>query len=263
MKKLLELGFKKIGKWSLVDNELSFEIDSLAKNTNIVVSFVQDESVKYISLAEDSLENFLIKLSSDGDDSKYFSKIVSSLKEELKENNIEIYAMKNKKFFGFMNKFSKEDINKMIHDFSPLWNQENIKDRVKNMLKKDRSAVKKSEKEKIKNEIKNPGSTKNKPKKEHPSYIFVLTKSYYERGFFNIKTSYSHLVSNDKVPISIVLGPKKTIVGRISRTANATKIARVIGNKPLRLWFEKNSGINKELRITFINKKKIKIEALD
>ena len=171
--------------------------------------------------------------------------------------------MKNKKFFGFMTKFSKEDINKMIQDFSPSWNKENLKDRVKDMLKRDRIAIEKSEKEKIKKEIKNPGSTEKKPKKEHPSYIFALTKSYYERGFFNIKTSHSHLVAGDKVPINIILDSKKTIVGRISRTANATKVARVIGNKPLRLWLEKNSGINKELKITFINKKKIKLEALD
>ncbi|MDP0488766.1 MAG: hypothetical protein Q7K48_02400 [Fusobacterium sp. JB021] len=262
MERLLKFGFKKIGKWNLVDNELTFEIDSFAKDSNIVFSFVEGGEVKFISLAEDSLESLLIKLTHDNDE--YFIKLVKSLKEELiNNNNIEIYAMKNKKFFGFVTKFSKEDINKMIQDFSPSWNEENLKDRVKDMLKKDRVAIERSEKEKLKKEIKNPGSTAKKPKKEHPSYIFVITKSYYERGFFNVKTSHSHLVSGDKVPINIILGPKKTIVGRISRTANATKVARIIGNKPLRLWLEKNSGINKELKITFINKKKIKLEALD
>lgn len=263
MERLLELGFKKIGKWKIIDNKLIFEIDSFTKDSNIIVAFVQGEAVKFISLAEHSLEHLLIQLTNNENENKYSSKLISYLKEELQENNIEIYAMKNKKFFGFVTKFSKEDINKIIQDFSPSWNKENLKDRVKDMLKRDRIAIEKSEKEKLKKEIKNPGSTEHKPKKEHPSYIFVLTKSYYERGFFNIKTSYSHLVSGDKVPINIILGPKKTIIGRVSRTANTTKVARIIGNKPLRLWLEKNSGINKELRITFINKKKIKLEALN
>lgn len=262
MKRLLEFGFKKIGKWNLVDNELTFEIDYFAKDSNIIISFVQGEEVKFISLAETPLEDLLLKFTKSSDE--YFIKLAKYLKEELINNkNIEIYAMKNKKFFGLVTKFSKEDIHKIIQDFSPSWNEENLKDRVKDILKKDRIAIEKSEKEKLKKEIKNPGSTTKKPKKEHPSYIFILTKSYYERGFFNIKTSHSHLVSDDKVPINIILGPKKTIIGRISRTANATKVARIIGNKPLRLWLEKNSGINKELRITFINKKKIKLEALD
>lgn len=263
MENLLGLGFKKIGKWNLIDNELIFEIDSFAKDSNIVVAFVQGESVKFISLAEDSLDNLLMKITNNNNNDKYYLKLINYLKEALKENDVEIYAMKNKKFFGFITKFSKEDINKIIQEFSPLWNKENLKDRVKDMLKRDRVAVEKSEKEKLKKEIQNPGSTEKKLKKEHPSYIFILTKSYYERGFFNIKTSHSQLVSGDKVPINIILGSKKTIIGRISRTANATKVARIIGNKPLRLWLEKNSGINKELKITFINKKKIKLEALD
>lgn len=263
MKKLLELGFKKIGKWNLFNNILDFEIDSFSKDSDIVVAFVGNTTIKFIALSETSLENLLMKFKNEKTEDDYFSKISNYLKKELKENSIEIYALKNKKFFGLFSKFSKDDINKMIREVSPSWNRENLKDRVKDILKKDRVAIKKSENEKIKKEIKNPGSTEKKPKKEHPSYIFVITKSYYERGFFNIKTNYSHLVAGDKVPINIVLDSKKNILGRISRTANATKVARIIGNKPLRIWLEKHSGINKEIKITFINKKKIKLEALE
>ena len=188
-----------------------------------------------------------------------------------------------------MTRFSQSEIINLIKEIKPSWNSD-VKDRMKNIVGKDRNAVLKSEQlkekereeaeEKAAKKIENSADTektpesvketaskpavKEKGKKQYETYIFILGKSYYERGFFNLKTSYSHLVGEDKSEIQIVLEGKEkyTIPGKINRTANVSKAARIIGNKPLKMWFQENAEVNSELRITFISKKKIKLEVV-
>lgn len=264
MKTLLELGFKKIGFWNISDKTLSFKIDSFSFDSEIVFAFAIKDTIKYVGISEGQLkiflENFIYNKNSDIATSAINKIILKSLKTE----KVEIYALKNKKFFGFVTKFSSSDLDNLIKKLSPEWNEFNLKSRVQEIIKKDRVAINKVEKEKQK--TKTVVSTKKvskKDSKEKPSYIFVMSKSYFDRGFFNVKTPYSDLVGPDKTDIHIVLADDKTIPGKINRTANATGAPRIVGNKPLRLWLTKHSGVNKELKITFINKKKVRLDCID
>lgn len=258
MEKLLELGFKKIGMWKKFDNELSFEISEFKDSSDIIFAFVQDSTVVYMASAEGNFETFLSLFVNPSNLDLDKTAVKNALLKALADKEIFIYALKNKKWFGLAAKFSKIQITSIIKEINPSWNSDDLKDRMKNIVGKDRTAVLKSEKEK---EIE-PPVKKEKAKKEYESYIFILGKSYYERGFFNLKTSHSHLVGDDKTDIQIVVGEKEIIQGKINRTANVSNTARIIGNKPLKMWFSKNSKINGELRITFISKKKIKLETV-
>ncbi len=275
MEKLLELGFKKIGMWKKFDKELSFEISEFKDSSDIIFAFVQDSTVVYMASAEGNFETFLSLFINPSNLDLDKIAVKNSLLKALTDKDIFIYALKNKKWFGLAAKFSNAQIANIIKEINPSWNSDDLKDRMKNIVGKDRTAVLKSEKEKEKEreaeeaavkqaaaEGKEPPVKKEKVKKEHESYIFILGKSYYERGFFNLKTSYSHLVGDDKTDIQIVVGEKQIIQGKISRTANVSNTARIIGNKPLKMWFSENAKINGELKITFISKKKIKLEVL-
>lgn len=275
MEKLLELGFKKIGMWKKFDKELSFEISEFKDSSDIIFAFVQDSTVVYMASAEGNFETFLSLFVNPSNLDLDKTAVKNSLLKALTDKEIFIYALKNKKWFGLAAKFSNIQIANIIKEINPSWNSDDLKDRMKNIVGKDRTAVLKSEKEKEKEreaeeaaikqaaaEGKEPPVKKEKVKKEHESYIFILGKSYYERGFFNLKTSYSHLVGDDKTDIQIVVGEKQIIQGKISRTANVSNTARIIGNKPLKMWFSKNTKINGELKITFISKKKIKLEVM-
>jgi len=48
MEKLTEIGFVKIGKWKLKNNELELFLDSNNSNKNILYSFICDDKVMYI-----------------------------------------------------------------------------------------------------------------------------------------------------------------------------------------------------------------------
>ncbi len=276
MEKLLELGFKKIGAWKKSEKNLSFELSEFKDSTDIIFAFVQDSTVVYMAAADGNFETFLTSYINPSNIDLDKIGVKNSLLKSLDDKEISIYALKNKKWFGLAAKFSSLEIANIIKEINPSWNSDDLKNRMKNIVGKDRNAVLKSEKEKEKEkELEQkaaeeaaaqgvePPVKKEKTKKVYESYIFILGKSYYDRGFFNLKTSYSHLVGDDKTDIQIVVGEKQSIPGKISRTANVSNTARIIGNKALKMWFQENAKINGELRITFISKKKIKLEVLE
>lgn len=293
MEKLLELGFKKVGIWKKDEKVLSFELSEFKDSADIIFAFVQNSTVAYMAVSNGNFETFLNTFVNPSNIDLEKTGIKNSILKALDNGEVAIYALKNKKFFGLMTRFSQSEIINLIKEIKPSWNSD-VKDRMKNIVGKDRNAVLKSEQlkekerekekekeeaeeraakeietkadtekapEPVKETVSKPAA-KEKSKKQYESYIFILGKSYYERGFFNLKTSYSHLVGEDKSEIQIILEGKEkyTIPGKINRTANVSKAARIIGNKPLRMWFEENAEINSELRITFISKKKIKLE---
>ena len=293
MEKLLELGFKKVGIWKKDEKVLSFELSEFKDSADIIFAFVQNSTVAYMAVSNGNFETFLNTFVNPSNIDLEKTGVKNSILKALDNGEVAIYALKNKKFFGLMTRFSQSEIINLIKEIKPSWNSD-VKDRMKNIVGKDRNAVLKSEQlkekerekkkeeaeeraakeietkadtekapEPVKETVSKPAA-KEKSKKQYESYIFILGKSYYERGFFNLKTSYSHLVGEDKSEIQIILEGKEkyTIPGKINRTANVSKAARIIGNKPLRMWFEENAEINSELRITFISKKKIKLETV-
>lgn len=281
MEKLLELGFKKIGIWSKSEKVLSFQVSEFKDSTDIIFAFVQNSTVTYMGVSTGNFETFLNTFVNPSNVDLEKIQIKNSLLKSLDNNEVAIYALRNKKFFGLMTRFSPVETANLIKEINPSWNSDGLKDRMINIVGKDRNAVLKSEQLKEKEEKEKQAEAafsnentntedvkeenkpvKEKPKKQYETYIFILGKSYYERGFFNLKTSYSHLVGEDKTDIQIILeGPEKLVIpGKINRTANTSKAARIIGNKALKMWFQENAKINSELRITFISKKKIKLE---
>ena len=264
MEKLLELGFKKVGIWKKDEKVLSFELSEFKDSADIIFAFVQNSTVAYMAVSNGNFETFLNTFVNPSNIDLEKTGIKNSILKTLDNGEIAIYALKNKKFFGLMTRFSQSEIINLIKEIKPSWNSD-VKDRMKNIVGKDRNAVLKSEQlkekerereeaeEKAAKKIENSADTektpesvkettskpavKEKGKKQYETYIFILGKSYYERGFFNLKTSYSHLVGEDKSEIQIVLEGKEkyTIPGKINRTANVSKAARIIGNKPLKM----------------------------
>ena len=265
MIKLFELGFRKIGFWRKRDgNTLSFELSEFHNVKDTVFAFVENSTIVYMNSSSIELETTLHAFIEPSELDVENEKIKQTLLKGLNSCDVTIYALKNRKFFGLLRRYSDAGIKELICKLKPIWNSENLKCRMKNIVGRDRSALIDSEKIRQAEEAAKKIAQKKENTKKQETYIFPLGKSYYERGFFNLKTAYSHLVGEDKDEIQIILvgenQEKETIRGRVNRTANSSKTARIIGNKPLKVWFEENTKINTELRITFISKKKIKIE---
>ena len=92
--------------------------------------------------------------------------------------------------------------------------------------------------------------------------IFPLTvyKTYYETGFFNIKVAYDRSVRHAEGPINIILGPQKQrIDGRIDRSANNNKTARIMGGIKLRDWFHSNCRVGDTVFVNLSSMREIRI----
>lgn len=282
MKKIVDLGFKKIGVWKKDEKGIFWNLKNFKEMRDVVFAFVSNQEIVYIGVTEIELKTFLQEFIEPLDIDLEKITIKNLLLEELVNNEVDIFVLKNRKFFGLMKKFTLVQINELIERVNPLWNSYNLKNRMKNIVGKDRIDLIHSEKlkqklkqEELENEIAEKEKIeeegleiqeKSKGKKKNETYFFILGKSYYERGFFNLKTSYSNLVGEDKTDIKIILIGKnkeeKIIPAKINRTANSSKTARIVGNKALKIWFKDNIDINNQLKITFISKKKIKLEVV-
>ena len=74
-----------------------------------------------------------------------------------------------------------------------------------------------------------------------PIFKLKLHKTYYRRGFFNIKVDFDRFVRNTDGPIELVLGKSgERIYGRIDHMSNRNHTPRIFGNAKLRDWFQSN-----------------------
>ena len=205
MEKLLELGFKKVGIWKKDEKVLSFELSEFKDSADIIFAFIQNSTVVYMAVSNGNFETFLNTFVNPSNIDLEKTGIKNSILKALDNGEIAIYALKNKKFFGLMTRFSQSEIINLIKEIKPSWNSD-VKDRMKNIVGKDRNAVLKSEQlkekereeaeEKAAKKIENSADTektpesvkettskpavKEKGKKQYETYIFILGKSYYE-----------------------------------------------------------------------------------
>lgn len=89
-----------------------------------------------------------------------------------------------------------------------------------------------------------------------------LHKSYYGKGFFNIRKQFSRfLVYEDRFEITVLLGEKSTneITGVVDRTANNTGAPRVRIGKEFSLWSVSNFHLGDIMIVEFLSKTKIRL----
>lgn len=70
-------------------------------------------------------------------------------------------------------------------------------------------------------------------------FYLKLHKTYYNQGFFNIPRAFDHLVGGEG-SVTLVLCSNSGVQGRINRTANLNRTARIMGGVHLRIWFQEN-----------------------
>jgi hypothetical protein len=77
-----------------------------------------------------------------------------------------------------------------------------------------------------------------------PLFKLTLEKTYFNNGFFNVKTEFDSFVRRSEGPVELVLGKAGLrIVGHINRSANRNGAARILGGRYLRDWFQANHSL--------------------
>lgn len=85
-----------------------------------------------------------------------------------------------------------------------------------------------------------------------PVMYLRLEKITYYKGYFNVPVAFSSYVRKEEGDVTLVLGGKSAIRGRVDRTAQSfTKAPRIYGNKPLWDWIQKNYSLYDTIPVCF------------
>jgi hypothetical protein len=99
--------------------------------------------------------------------------------------------------------------------------------------------------------------------KQKYSFILTLEKTYQNTGFFNVKVVDDRHFGADGSAINIYVDNNPNmIVGKINRTANTNKTARIMGRVPLKTWFHLFQ-VKQKFKVTVLNQNSIKIECIN
>ena len=95
-------------------------------------------------------------------------------------------------------------------------------------------------------------------------FNFILQKTYFRMGFFNIRMEFERYFSKTDRPLTIYVGPQKhSISGRISRRYNTNHTPRILGGIELRNWFQSNFEMMDQLKGVIISEDEIWIQNSD
>ena len=94
---------------------------------------------------------------------------------------------------------------------------------------------------------------------ERPVFRLNLERTYYNKGFFNVPVRYDDFVRADDGTVVIVLGEGREVQGRVSRSANMNKTARVYGGAALRNWFQQNYAQGASVPVIFESPQRLRL----
>jgi hypothetical protein len=257
MKRLTELGFKKVGKWSFENDLFNFELNDTYVNKNILYSFVIKNEIKYIGKSIKTISQRLNGYRKPNISQRTNFRLNNLIIEKLKTGQeVEIYLFLDNaelSYRGHKINLSAGLEDNLIAEFLPEWNY----------LGKSRKLTQRKNITKI---YKSEEIMKIEPKetiyefgrfKEETQIEVHINYAYYNQGFFNIKKQFSDLFGENKSSIRIQLGnkPENIIQGYVNRTANGKHgYPRIMAGKYYKYWIQENFKEGDILKIRMTEK---------
>jgi hypothetical protein len=252
MNRLLEIGFEEVGYWEPNGIGIRYILLSHHKSQNLLYSFIVDGEIKYIGKTTNELSKRMYGYQNPGTSQKTNSRIKALIKKQLEvEKFVKIFVLIGSGLLRYGNyeinlAAGLEDC--LIKELIPDWNFQG-----KRLIKVDE----KSEVIELAKDYNKVNSFLPKPK----TTDIKLQKTYYKKGFINIKIQDTDYIGKDRSKIEIYLGIKsgKTIQGYINRTANKNNTPRILGGVGLREWIQQYFNPNDTLRIDIITPYSIRL----
>ena len=252
MNRLLNIGFIKVGHWTLENDRIQYYLTSHQNSTNILYSFISNDEVKYIGTTRIQLSKRMYQYQNPGGTQFTNIRINEKIKNSLlKDQTVDIIILVDEGKF----KLGDFKINlaagleyTLIYETHPEWNllgkrkiEENKRSYTEELIE-------------LNNSITMPNQTLN------PIDI-TLGKTYYEKGFFNVPIQSSDLFGNHNAKIKIQLGsnPNNIIPGRIDRVSNKKGVPRIHGKDKLIEWIQGNFNEDDTMKVDILSKDSIRL----
>ena len=243
MNRLLEVGFKKVGCWKLVDDAPAYELDDTGRLRNILYAFIAGDQVKYIGKTVQALATRMIGYRTPGAGQSTNIRNNANIKQLLQAGQaVEIYALPDSgllHYGQFHLNLAAGLEDSLIAIIDPDWNGG----------RRTR-------------EIEETAEAKAAPIEPEQTFEVKIGATYYEQGFFNVPVHSSSLFGAHGQTIEIFCGDnKEPILGTINRNANTNGSPRIYGRRHLRDWFQSTLHEGAAVDVEILSPTSIKVRS--
>lgn len=256
MKRLADIGFEKIGRWVLVKDQIDFELTNSANAERVLYAFISNDDVLYIGKTGRALRNRMYNYKYPDPTQSTNIKNNANIREALCNGGlVEIWALADRgqlqvgEFKINMAAGLEDDL---ITKLRPPWNGRQIASRTASPEKpKSANAALDAERQDMNLDTASPKAFE----QSGDRFEFLLRKTYYDQGFFNVSVAYENLFAANGAPIEIRLGGgRETVHGYVNRSVNNNNTPRIMGGRELRDWFQRNFKINGPVQVDVLSK---------
>jgi len=259
MKRLVDIGFQKVGCWKLKEEQVALELNSQENTNNVLYAFVSDGTVMYVGKTTQPLKKRMYGYLKPGKTQSTNIKNRNNILASLKAGNfVDIFALPDSgllNYGGFHVNVAAGLEDSLISNISPSWN--GMQSKTSNLTShpnkgKTSELTGQTANENIAKSISNDGDIK---------FQFQLRKTYYNQGFFNVPVAYMEAFGKDNDRMEIFCGKNAAlIVGHINRSANKTNSPRIMGGSQLAYWFKNSKNLDDQIEVTVTSPNSIFIE---
>jgi len=262
MKRLLKIGFNKVGDWILEGQNPKCVLKSLENTPNILYAFISEGNVNYIGKTTQPLKGRMYRYENPGPTQITNIRINRKIGELLSQGKpLEIYALPDNGllYYGdFHINLAAALEDSIIQTVNPPWNGSE-KEKSESAAKKNHSRIE-TFPDKTPEQIP-PTSTEVKLSDNSiPKFKLRLRKTYYHQGFFNVTREFDPYIGKNEAEIEFHLFDSDVVLhGRINRTANLNGTARIMGGKELKRWFQSRFKIGDFIGVEFLTKNSVRL----
>jgi hypothetical protein len=243
MKRLTEIGFKKVGTWILTNGSFNHTITNHLTEKDLLYSFICEKVVFYIGKTTDTLKNRMNGYKNAGGSQKTNIRVKAKLMELLEDSKfVDIYILLddiNLKYKSYNISLASGLEDNLIAAIKPKWNfRGNNRIKEQELPGENESVI-----------IENLPHFVNKTK----TVEITLGQEYWNKGFFNFSKNELLLLPNKRSDVTLLLGQNEDfLTAGHFHFATQENQPRVRGNKGLKQWLQDNYKQGDKVKIDIL-----------
>jgi len=253
MNRLIEIGFKYAGNWTISGEKLICDLTGYSVTKNVLYAFISNGDIKYIGKTTQQLRTRFSGYKNPAPSQSTNINNNANIRALLiRKVPVDIFVLPDN---GLLN-YGDFPINlaagledALIEQIAPLWNGGNSEkeEHTDKNMELDTSL-----------DLSELSELSSKE-----TFDIKIGQAYYNQGFFNISVKHQELLGSNGEEITIYLGNKASILsGYINRTANTNATPRIMGGKKLSIWIKQNFKQGDYMRVLVLSRCSIMIQVI-
>lgn len=273
MRRLLQIGFERVGSWRLRAQELALNLTRMNGHRNVLYAFVDNAEVLYVGKTTGTLESrmggYLRPQASQRTNMRNNLALLQLLR---RDRAIDIYAWADPgmhKIGEFHLNYAAGLEDSIIRTLAPLWN--GARSAPPTVVPVEQSVLATPVLDELMALASSEGESLSAVEvraledagviRAAPTFNVTLGKTYYHQGFFNVPIKFSGLFPEHGTQISIYCGDSRTLIrATVDRRANQSNQApRIYGRASLANWFRLYKQLDQNAKIRVVSTNEIEL----